>query len=56
MFDGDKEGAAALRRTELQKLAATHQLIFAPHFPYPGVGWIEVKGDGFSFKPDVASK
>jgi hypothetical protein len=42
-----------MRRMELQKLAATHQLIFSPHVLFPGVGRIEPKGDGFTFRPDA---
>jgi glyoxylase-like metal-dependent hydrolase (beta-lactamase superfamily II) len=47
-FDTDKAAGARQRRHELQRLAATHELIFAPHFPFPGMGRIEQTGDGFS--------
>jgi len=46
-FDTDKAEGARQRRHELERLAATHEFIFAPHFPFPGVGHIEQTGDGF---------
>lgn len=52
-FDTDKAQGAASRRKELTRLAASHELVFAPHFPFPGVGRIEAKGDGFVWKPEV---
>lgn len=52
-FDGDKDEGIKTRRTELARLAARHELVFAPHFPFPGVGRIEAAGDGFAWKPDV---
>jgi glyoxylase-like metal-dependent hydrolase (beta-lactamase superfamily II) len=52
-FDGDKAGGAAARRAELTRLAAAHWLVFAPHFPYPGVGRIEARGDGFVWRPEL---
>ncbi len=54
-YDGDKVQGSRQRRIELQRLAATHELIFAPHFPFPGVGHIERSGDGFRFQPEVPS-
>ena len=51
-WDSDKPQAARTRREELQQLANTRELMFAPHFPYPGVGRIEQAGRGFSFLPD----
>jgi glyoxylase-like metal-dependent hydrolase (beta-lactamase superfamily II) len=41
------------RREVLQRLADTHELIFAPHFPFPGVGRIDRAGDGFRFRPEL---
>jgi hypothetical protein len=37
--------------SELARLAKTHTLVFAPHFPFPGVGWIMPKGDGYVWQP-----
>jgi glyoxylase-like metal-dependent hydrolase (beta-lactamase superfamily II) len=47
-FDTDQAAGARQRRHELQRHAATHEFILAPHFPFPGVGQIEQTGDGFS--------
>jgi len=52
-IDEDPKAAAATRSAELKRLAATHELIFAPHFPFPGVGWIVARGDGYAWKPDT---
>jgi glyoxylase-like metal-dependent hydrolase (beta-lactamase superfamily II) len=52
-FDGDRAAGAAMRRQELTRLAAGHTLVFAPHFPFPGVGRIEAAGDGFRWKPEA---
>jgi glyoxylase-like metal-dependent hydrolase (beta-lactamase superfamily II) len=54
-YDGNKLQGSQQRRAELQQLAATHELIFAPHFPFPGVGHIERSGDGFHFQPELPS-
>lgn len=54
-FDGDRPLGAKTRRAELTRLAARHELVFAPHFPYPGVGHIEASGDGFVWKPKPLS-
>lgn len=50
-WDSNKSEAVTTRRHELQRLADTHELMFAPHFPFPGVGRIETDGDGFRFRP-----
>jgi glyoxylase-like metal-dependent hydrolase (beta-lactamase superfamily II) len=52
-WDSDKQEGAKARHHELQHLADTHELMFAPHFPFPGVGRIEKAGDGFKFLPGV---
>jgi glyoxylase-like metal-dependent hydrolase (beta-lactamase superfamily II) len=54
-WDTDKTEGIRVRRRELQQLAATHELIFAPHFPFPGLGWIQRTGNGFSFRPQAPS-
>jgi glyoxylase-like metal-dependent hydrolase (beta-lactamase superfamily II) len=43
------------RREALQRLADTNELVFAPHFPFPGVGRIERAGEGFGFRPELSS-
>ena len=50
-FDSDKAEGVKTREAELARLAQAHELIFAPHFPYPGVGWIVKKGTGYAFQP-----
>jgi glyoxylase-like metal-dependent hydrolase (beta-lactamase superfamily II) len=50
-IDEDPVAGAATRRQALGHLAATHELVFSPHFPFPGVGRIVAKGDGFAWKP-----
>ena len=48
-FDGDAKTAAASRAALLSKLAADGQRVYAVHFPFPGVGKIEKRGDGFAW-------
>jgi glyoxylase-like metal-dependent hydrolase (beta-lactamase superfamily II) len=50
-MDMDPPVAAATRRRELDRVAAGDELIFAPHFPFPGVGRLEPKGNGYAWKP-----
>lgn len=50
-FDGDKPEAEQNRAKTLAVLAKDHELIFAPHFPFPGVGYIEKDGDHFKWTP-----
>lgn len=52
-FDNDKPTAIATRKATFAKLAKSHELIFAPHFPFPGVGRIETKGDAYTWVPQV---
>lgn len=52
-FDSDPAVGKATRRAELTRLAASHETVFAPHFPYPGVGTIAAKGDGFVWVPSA---
>ncbi len=54
-WDSDTEEGVRTRRQELQQLATTQQLIFVPHFPFPGVGQIERTRDGFRFVPKLPS-
>ena len=50
-FDTDDSTGKATRATELKQLASDQELVFAPHFPFPGVGHIAAAGDGFSWQP-----
>lgn len=45
-YDGNGAQGRANRKALLAKLAADHERIFAPHFPYPGVGFVEKTGEG----------
>ncbi|MEZ2333103.1 MBL fold metallo-hydrolase [Mesorhizobium sp. RCC_202] len=50
-FDGDKPEAEQNRAKTLAALAKDQELIFAPHFPFPGIGHIEKDGDHFKWAP-----
>ena len=50
-FDSDPVRAKATRRATLARLAQDQELVFAPHFPFPGVGHVASDGDGFTWKP-----
>jgi len=52
-MDQDEKAGAAARTREVARLAKAHELVFAPHFPFPGVGWIILKGDGYAWLPDA---
>jgi glyoxylase-like metal-dependent hydrolase (beta-lactamase superfamily II) len=54
-WDSNKQEGVQTRRQELRRLADTHELMFAPHFPFPGVGRIEKAGDGYRFQPEMPS-
>ena len=49
-FDNDPVAGKSSRRDTLAMLAKTHELVFAPHFPFPGVGRIEASGEGYAWK------
>jgi len=50
-FDKDRTEGATTRRAELARLAANHETIFAPHFPFPGIGTIKAVDDHFVWQP-----
>ena len=50
-FDTDQAEGAAQRRAELTRLAASGETVFAPHFPFPGIGTVARDGDGFTWIP-----
>ena len=52
-YDSDAVVGKESRRFLLTKLAKSHETIFAPHFPFPGVGQIVAKGDHFAWKPSL---
>jgi hypothetical protein len=46
-FDSDQKTGAASRVALLADIAARGQRIYAVHFPFPGVGKVEKRGDGY---------
>ncbi len=52
-FDTDQTVGAQSRRAELARLASSHEQVFAPHFPFPGLGQVVASGDGFVWKPEI---
>jgi glyoxylase-like metal-dependent hydrolase (beta-lactamase superfamily II) len=48
-FDGDKPTATASRQALLAELAASGERVYAVHFPFPGLGRIEKRGQGFAW-------
>ncbi|WP_371154382.1 MBL fold metallo-hydrolase [Jannaschia sp. 2305UL9-9] len=51
-FDMDKEAAAASRRSVLSMLAAERMPMIGYHMPFPAVGFVETRGDGFHWVPE----
>ncbi len=49
-FDNDSALAKTTRRAILTRLAKDQELVYAPHFPFPGVGHIAADGSGFAWK------
>ena len=52
-FDNDRVVGRQTRLEELSSLAKSHERVFAPHFPFPGVGHIVVAGRGFAWQPGL---
>ena len=52
-FDSEPQVAKDNRRATLARLAASHETIFAPHFPYPGIGTVVTAADAFAWHPAV---
>ncbi len=50
-YDTDAAQGRASREAELARLAASGETVFAPHFPYPGVGKIAKAATGYTFQP-----
>jgi glyoxylase-like metal-dependent hydrolase (beta-lactamase superfamily II) len=50
-FDMDKSAAAASRRKVLGMLAADRVPMVGYHMPFPGIGFVAAKGDGFEYIP-----
>lgn len=52
-YDNDQGEGETTRAAELKRLADSKALIFAPHFPFPGVGHIEAKDGAFAWQPGL---
>ena len=50
-FDADKAAAAAARRQVLGMLAADGIPFVGYHMPFPALGYVEARGDGFQYVP-----
>jgi glyoxylase-like metal-dependent hydrolase (beta-lactamase superfamily II) len=50
-FDADKAAAAAVRKQVFGQIAADRIPFIGYHMPFPGVGYVEPKDDGFRFVP-----
>lgn len=50
-FDMDKAGAAASRRKVLGMLAADRVPMVGYHMPFPAMGYVAARGDGFEYIP-----
>lgn len=51
LFDMDKAAAAATRRRVLGMLAADRIPFIGYHMPFPALGYVETRGDGFRYVP-----
>lgn len=51
LYDTDKEAAATTRRKILDMLAADAVPMVGYHMPWPGIGFVETRGDGFHYVP-----
>jgi len=51
-FDTDAPMAEASRRALLQRAADGRLRVYAVHFPFPGLGRIDARGDGFVWMPE----
>ena len=50
-FDRDKPAAAATRRKMLSMMAADKIPFVGYHMPWPAIGYVETRGDGFHYVP-----
>lgn len=50
-FDADKAQAAATRRKLLGRIAGDRLPFIGYHMPFPGVGYLEARDEGFHFHP-----
>jgi glyoxylase-like metal-dependent hydrolase (beta-lactamase superfamily II) len=50
-FDADKPAAAAVRKRVFGMIAADRIPFIGYHMPFPGIGFVEPRDDGFRFVP-----
>ena len=50
-FDADKAAAAASRRNVLGMIADERIPMIGYHMPFPGIGYVDTRGDGFRYVP-----
>lgn len=55
-FDRDKAAAAKTRRNVLGMLAAQRIPFIGYHMPFPAVGYVETRADGFRYVPHTYQK
>ncbi len=53
-FDADGPTAMASRKALIARAAAGHLRLYAPHFPFPGLGTIRRDGDAYAWVPEAA--
>lgn len=51
VFDFEPEQAAATKRKIFDKAAADKSMVFAFHFPFPSLGYVNKKGNGWQWQP-----
>jgi glyoxylase-like metal-dependent hydrolase (beta-lactamase superfamily II) len=54
-FDADRDLARKTRRETFARLAKSREQVFSPHFPYPGVGKVDTRGEGFVWVPTMGA-
>jgi glyoxylase-like metal-dependent hydrolase (beta-lactamase superfamily II) len=52
-FDSDRAVGKASREKLLSDLSKSHERVFSPHFPYPGVGTVESEGVHYRWQPTL---
>lgn len=52
-FDSDEALGRETRVKTLTELSKNGEWMYAPHFPFPGVGHIVARGSGFAWKPGL---
>ncbi|SDA19460.1 MBL fold metallo-hydrolase [Sphingomonas sp. NFR15] len=52
-YDTDGLAGRKSREAWLARLAASGERVFAPHFPFPGIGRIKRQGGAYAWQPDV---